>query len=364
MILHVVSLDFDNALASKAYLDDLNLGLVSHDLPVDRHPIVLRNAPLRKMIQEENETRQAYETITFIGSNRQSIDVDRHYPVSDAKILFPHDMHLQHEYIAKASCYPAIRVFAESLATTQCPSYFDPLLLPDIFHNLAVGETFRLALQDPIRRKLHHPDAIIDRSKVILIYAQIHKVASDHPNDVILFDFFDDQDEMVLDKLVLFYGMNHDLLPSNVLLRLNHYVNGQLSTDDFAIIRGSGSIDNNYRETVQKIAQLSGPQTVDEITEINAADDFDILSFMRDESELIAPLGSAEALYKELIEGVSPDLSSASSATPDIDEDSLSKSDSSNDASQPQVQLHNQTFFKPMIVEIAPPVSKPIFGHF
>lgn len=332
MILHVVSLDFDNALASWGYLHDLNHGLVSHDMPSDKHPIVLRNAPLQKMIQTENEIRQVYKTITFVGSNRQSIDIDLQYPISDARKLYPHDVKQRHEYIAKASCYPAIRAFAQSLATKQCPSHFDPLLLPDIFHNLVVGEAFRLALLDPIRRKFQHPDAIIDRSKVILLYAQIHKVASEHPNDVIIFDFFDDQDEMVLDKLLLFYGINHDLLPSNALLRLNHYVNGESTTSAPLVIRGTGSIDNNYRETVQQIAQLSGPQTIDEITEINAADNFDVSSLMRDVSGLSAPQVSAEALYQDLMEGESPNSSSASGQMSMLDTESKSPNASSQTA--------------------------------
>jgi hypothetical protein len=83
-----------------------------------------------------------------------------------------------------------------------------------------------------------------DRSKVTVVYAQMHRHASENPDDEVIFDFYDDQDK-ILDAVLHFYGTHTDLMPRNLTLRLYKY-DGTGTPSFQKIIYGGGAIDQNY----------------------------------------------------------------------------------------------------------------------
>ena len=82
---------------------------------------------------------------------------------------------------------------------------------------------------------------------------------SDHLHEVvdwlIIFDFYDDRED-ILRVLKSVYTEHPDLLPSNLILRLNLYsVNNPGQLDDYFAINGKGYIDSKPGETVVTMAK-------------------------------------------------------------------------------------------------------------
>jgi hypothetical protein len=129
-------------------------------------------------------------------------------------------------------------------------------LLADIDGNLGAGSSFSHALRIlnghnrycfPLPSNITHNKCDTDTSKVVILYAQIHKVASDNLEKIISFDFYDDKTKILL-ALKNFFKKNPNRIPENVTLRLNLY-DGNDSLIQ-AEITGIGNIDANYRRTV------------------------------------------------------------------------------------------------------------------
>jgi hypothetical protein len=97
-----------------------------------------------------------------------------------------------------------------------------------------------------------HPASVPDNSKIGLLYAQMHKVASENPTATILFDFYDDK-ESILKNLLEFYQEHLHLIPTNVALSIYQYDGKQLGRVA-PVLQGQGEIDRNYKETIKSIA--------------------------------------------------------------------------------------------------------------
>lgn len=238
MIYDVYSFDFDGCLANIAFLSS------------KQRDILTANRDLLNLIQLSDHNK-----VVFVGSNRQSIPDD--YTNSGAD--------------ERGSCFPAIQTISQELKAA-----LDDFLLSDIYHDLPDGTSFKQALKYLTQNNKDYtagktlelkscPNWIHDESKLTLLYAQIHKIASEHPNDEIRFNFFDDREDL-LNNLHACFSKYPDLIPRNVTLNLKKYRGPIDRSDkpiepqivDYPSIQGTRSqYDANYRQTVKLIAAVT-----------------------------------------------------------------------------------------------------------
>lgn len=243
MIYDVYSLDYDGCLA--------HLGFLS----AKQKNILAANKDFINLLKVSPNPKIAY-----VGSNRQSALDDLANSHADER----------------GSCYPAIHAMSKELNAV-----LDPFLLSDLYNDLPDGTSFKMALEQiASNQKDYHPAGIKlindfpnwihDESKLTLLYAQIHKVASEHPKDMINFHFFDDREDL-LDNLHAYFSKYPESIPANVTLKLNQY-RGPVDKFDkpieplireYAPIQGTRTtFDANYRQTVKDMAAV----TIEEMT--------------------------------------------------------------------------------------------------
>ncbi|MCX7121924.1 MAG: hypothetical protein NTZ67_09200 [Gammaproteobacteria bacterium] len=128
------------------------------------------------------------------------------------------------------------------------------LLLEDIYQSATVGTHFRKSLSKVkiVRRTTNPPDKIPwdDKEKIALLYAQMHHFSKKTPDERIIFCFFDNLLDRILNKQLLFYSANQHHIPENTVLNLillNSVCNSRIHPHK---IQGSGLIDYDYRENV------------------------------------------------------------------------------------------------------------------
>ncbi|MBA2657207.1 MAG: hypothetical protein H0U70_09560 [Tatlockia sp.] len=224
MSIRVLSFDFDGCLFHSEYIKSTNKDVIVHNSDF-----------LAQIAQENLNFSKVY---TMVGSTRQSHQID----LTNSKIG------------NKGSCYPAIKQINEHLKTE-----LDDFLLADIFGGLPEGSSFKKAM-DP-NYTGSYSDWLYDETKFLILYAQMHKMASKHPEEMISFDFYDDRSlnpnekPNVLMNLKKYFSQYPELIPSNVSLNLNHY-EGK-NTTLLEQIKGQGFIDETYGETVKEIARLT-----------------------------------------------------------------------------------------------------------
>ncbi|PJE15592.1 hypothetical protein [Legionella sp.] len=165
---------------------------------------VPENILLIKGIKDSNPRYK--ETHVFINSNRQSVRDDNANSGANKN----------------GSCYPRIQELSKEIGAT-----FHPLLLTDIYNDLEDGETFKQALtlldqsqKDYVQERVratNPPDWLHDSSKLSILLAQVHLMASEHPEDKFHFYFLDDRKD-ILDGLAAFFAIkeNRKLLPYNL----------------------------------------------------------------------------------------------------------------------------------------------------
>jgi hypothetical protein len=222
--------------------------------------VVTQNKVLINDIIESSST--ANDFIMFSGSNRQSICTDKDCADRDYS----------------GSSIPRFLEFyaAVSNKLKSSSKKFDTYLLTDTFSNDEEGTAFRkmqadlkeekiLEVGDSISRQdyqkpyidasegFNHRSTVYDYSKVINIYAKVHRVASQNPHSNIIFDFYDDKED-ILAALKIFYETCPQLIPANVTLRLKEYngTQNEISYEDIEIV-GKGEIDYNYHENIKTI---------------------------------------------------------------------------------------------------------------
>lgn len=228
MAIRVLSFDFDGCLFHEGYL-------YAQD-----QDVIKQNQAFFDTINKENKENRYSKTYSIVGSNRQSLRID------------------ENNSRGKGSCFPALQQVSAYLGTV-----LNKLLLADIYGNLPAGTSFNQALQGMTSHDLGVKDWIFDESKATILYAQMHHFANLHPNEEIVFDFYDDRGlgkrghvYDILEQLRDFYIKSPHLIPSNVTLRLSHYAGGDVTA--IATVKGAdkgaGFINSKYRETVQEMA--------------------------------------------------------------------------------------------------------------
>ena len=227
---HIISLDADGCLFHKAYIDGGN------------QDVVAANQDFVGVLQRQGNDYD--KTISFVGSNRQDF-------TTDLQNSSGHNT---------GSCFPAIQAMSDAVGAT-----LDKMLLSDIQNDRQFGHNFDSAIAkqfddgydydtDNIDFSQKIDEWVFDQQKLTILYAQIHKAANDNPKSEIVFDFYDDRDD-ILDALGDYFKKYPHMLPDNVELNLNHYKGGEVTNKH--VIHGTGSIDMDFRNTVKTMADLS-----------------------------------------------------------------------------------------------------------
>lgn len=254
MTIRVLSFDFDGCLFCDAFIVN----------PDKKKSITDYNLSLYHAIKSSADAFS--RTITMIGSHRQSFPVDKfNWFKPWGSISY---------YVG--SCFTQMKALAKELSAE-----FDPFLMADIHSRVVSGSTFTWAMEhidwmwahcaekniefppEVSKEDMeHHPRWIFDSSKVSILYAQMHKIANENPDEDIVFEFFDDKksrgsvnEDAVLDVLKNFFSKYPELIPDNVLLKLNQYEETMLTP--VAEIVGTGFIDASYRETVMQMWEIT-----------------------------------------------------------------------------------------------------------
>ncbi len=234
----VYSFDFDGCTANYLFLSSKH------------KDILAANKALFDQIKSSHHRK-----VIYIGSNRQAPRDDLANSTADER----------------GSCYPAIQMIADEL-----DGVLDNFLLGDIYNDLPDGTCFKQALKHIAKNHKDYKEFnekkfkslynwTHDESKLTVIYAQIHKVSLEHPNDPIHFNFFDDRED-ILKQLHAYFSKYPDLIPSNVILNLKQY-RGPIDNNgheisplvvDYPSVNGIRSeADRDYRETVKTMAAVT-----------------------------------------------------------------------------------------------------------
>ncbi len=229
--IHGVSFDADNCLFHAGYKPTQQ-----EILSGQSKQVVTRNLPLLNNLRAQ--AKNFKETIVLVGSLRQSDSIDK--------------------FNAKKgrteSIFKAIPKVSNYIGAT-----LNTFLLTDIYANYPPGKAFDCAVNHP---KTQQAKCVADETKVSILYAQVHHLANLHPNETILFEFYDDRGcrswhagKDILEHLHDYFRHFPELLPYNVTLRLNHYEGAKVTP--FRAIQGTGFIDANYQATTKEIAAIS-----------------------------------------------------------------------------------------------------------
>ena len=152
------------------------------------------------------------------------------------------------------SCFDDIRRISNYLEAT-----FNPFLMSDLIDSLESGTCYHRATDtdyDGI-----HTRYMVDESKLILLYAQIHQIANLYPKKSIVFDFYDDRGRSskheldIIKNLFCFFSEYPHLLPAKLTLRLALYRGHEAFF--YTDIQGTGMIDSQYAVTVQDMIDQS-----------------------------------------------------------------------------------------------------------
>ena len=192
-------------------------------------------ALLSHMIRQAEYIKQL---IILVGSNRQSHHLDQ-FNSTENKTM---------------SCFLAVEKITSCLSTKLSHQNvgLDRFLMADIYHDLEAGTAFTQAI-DPCHLG-PHSDAVFDRSKITLLYAQIHKLANDHKGKRIIYNFYDDKYEL-LSGLNNFFQDHLEWIPINVKVHLHYYIGDEPYL--LVEISGTGALDRRYRDHVKWMANLS-----------------------------------------------------------------------------------------------------------
>lgn len=174
--------------------------------------------------------------ILMSGSNRQSYRIDKVNADRNNTMLFA----------------DALLLIYQHLTSTQPTVELNKYLLADSYANLAHGHSFDLITAPDRHEHTNHKEYIFDKFKLSLLYAQMHKIASENPDDEIVFDFFDDRED-ILYSLQNTFSKHPELIPPNLTLHLYQY-NNKILTPFFETKGNSNNlIDYNYQNNLYSI---------------------------------------------------------------------------------------------------------------
>lgn len=220
----VISLDFDGTIFNKAYIEN--------------HDVIEANKRFLNRLKRKNKK---FETVTvFVGSNRQS---------------YEHDSHNSNKNKTE-SAFTAITTIA-----TYVKANLDKFLLADLESDSTPGTCFDAAINSVGDEPYEdHHRWMFDQEKLSMLYAQMHKSASEDESETI-FDFYDDRGLVngeaidILAALRDYFTKYPMMIPHNTTLRLHHYNGGEVTT--VASIKGTGDIDYDYYNTLHRMEKIA-----------------------------------------------------------------------------------------------------------
>lgn len=204
-VIRVASIDFDGCLSHQNVANKISEGSDRVQACIESNPVLI----------EQLEKMQINRIM--VGSNRQDVFMD----VSNAN---------NHLSDGPGSCFPVLKAIGQKVGAE-----FDDFLMGDLYSEKEHGHTIKKA-EDILKGQaqyeadikpndvLHISNWLNDKDKISLIYAQIQKLALEHPDDQIEYAFFDDQ-EKILEAIESFYENNKELIPGNVKIKTFRYSN-------------------------------------------------------------------------------------------------------------------------------------------
>ncbi|RUR28392.1 hypothetical protein [Legionella qingyii] len=233
MKIRYLSFDFDGCLFNPSYAQAEHFEFTKHL----GDAVLVHNRRFLEQIKRENAAFD--NVVALIGSNRQSYETDQ--------------LNMGPQKAFKGSCCPAIKTVCADLNIT-----FDPFLLADVTGNLPFGTSYNLIMQEieagnfmQDTTQYEHATCPGEEYKVSLLFAQMQKAAADHPNEEIIFDFFDDRYEILMGRAKEFFTKYPHMIPKNVTLRMNRYAGDDVTL--MASIEGTGEPYSNYPEHVNNM---------------------------------------------------------------------------------------------------------------
>src|SRR3990167_2496951 len=200
--------------------------------------LIVANERLLAAISSEISDEKYDGIVWMVGSNRQSSEAD-----------------IENSGWGKGSFYPVLQTLCDEVnkRVPHWPSRVDGYLLADTYGDKPAGENFAQSIAEA---QYDFSKWLFDKTKLTILYAQMHKIASENPQAAIDFDFYDDVNEPILQGLKRFFAANPDLIPRNVKLRLHRYNGNEL--EKIAEQQGTGDIDANYQNNIKLMATCAG----------------------------------------------------------------------------------------------------------
>ncbi|HHF7368160.1 TPA: hypothetical protein ACPSKY_003311 [Legionella bozemanae] len=202
-VIRVASIDFDGCLSHQDYINQMMHSGDRVQACINSNPVLIQK------LQEMQIDK------VIVGSNRQDVYMD----ISNAK---------NHKADGPGSCFPLFKALSQEVGAK-----FDGFLMGDIYSEKAHGHTLQGA-EKLLKQRHQYETSLIpntglgiskwinDENKISLIYAQIQKLALEHPEDQIEFSFFDDRED-ILEAVERFFENNKELIPGNVKIKTFRY---------------------------------------------------------------------------------------------------------------------------------------------
>ncbi|MCF6777115.1 hypothetical protein L3V83_11135 [Thiotrichales bacterium 19X7-9] len=271
MTIRVVSLDFDGCMFNQAYHKILQDNDYLYNNEKVQQAVISANQKLLDQIilQAEGNNEQI---ILTVGSNRQN-------PFNDKRN--------SHKFRSKEythSCYISLSKIHDYISSRGAKVFIDKILLVDIEKNLEPGTGFDYVSNRFKNISDNNQDmssdvycniwsdgktcdffkCTVDESKLAILYAQMHKIASENLDETINFDFYDDKND-ILEELKSYFINNPEMIPSNVHLNLYAYgvdwtKSNQPDRDSklsIGSIQGTGEVDCHYYQTVKDMYAIT-----------------------------------------------------------------------------------------------------------
>ncbi|HHF7374169.1 hypothetical protein [Legionella bozemanae] len=233
----IASIDWDGCLSHASYQTAVKADF--HNKPEERRKfpdLCIEHNPL--LI---NKLKELGINKIMVGSNRQDIRGDS----SDTYVREKETIY------QTGSSYPNLQEIA-----THIGAEFDTFLLGDLYSGLEPGATHKAAIA--LQKDYNYPPDFkcategkkvseweFEKNKISLIYAQIQKLALQHPNDEVEYTFFDDRKE-ILEAIENFFRANPEMIPGNVKIKTYRYYNTVESKD-----RNDSVMKLEERETLE-----------------------------------------------------------------------------------------------------------------
>ncbi len=298
-IINVTSIAFDNCLAHKIFRDEAQLGRRVDDFKVIAKQqqisakLIEQNEPFLHRVVKDVIDSRASEAYLLNGSAlRQSISGDvANADAQNGSGLF---------FYAQQ---PLVNKFNQLSGQQQGTVWKrEPYVTADSHNNKLPGDNYSAAIDNKDDRAHVQDGTFYDPSNLLMLYAQMYKVARDHKPKEIHFDFYAGDIE-ANKRLHKFLNDNKDFIPRNLRLRIRtyqgtgEYVDSQMSVNivDEPVIIGEGDLELDFNQAYKNMikAHENEPYPVKDI----------LATFMpRDEASPQEKLAAAERLkaFKQL----------------------------------------------------------------